>query len=37
MYEKIGEKSDQAMQARIDGLKDAMGFNGERKDPIQQL
>jgi hypothetical protein len=37
MYEKIGEKSDQAMQARIDGLKDAMGFNGERKDPIQQV
>lgn len=37
MYEKIGEKSNEAMQARIDGLKDAMGFNGERKDPIQQV
>lgn len=37
MYEKIAEKSSEAMQARIDGLREMMGMNGEKKDPITQV
>ena len=37
MYEKIAEKSTEAMQARIDGLRDSMGLNGDRKDPLSMV
>ena len=37
MWEKIAEKSTEAMQARIDGLRDSMGLNGEKKDPISSV
>lgn len=37
LYEKIADKSTEAMQARIDGLKDAIGLGGEKKDPIASV